>query len=47
MTVIDKEKNIENFISQRSESEKINLIEEQKKIGINGVIKRTKLLIIV
>ena len=30
--------------SQRSESEKINLIEEEKKIGINGVIKRNEII---
>ena len=30
--------------SQRSDSEKINLIEEGKKIGINEVIKRNKII---
>ena len=30
--------------SQRSDSEKINLIEEGKKIGINEVIKRNKIV---
>ena len=30
--------------SQRSGSEKINLIEESKKIGINGVIKSNKII---
>ena len=30
--------------SQRSEAEKINLIEEGKKIGINEVIKRNEVI---
>ena len=30
--------------SQRSDAEKINLIEEGKKIGINEVIKRNKII---
>ena len=30
--------------SQRSDIEKINLIEEGKKIGINEVIKRNKII---
>ena len=30
--------------TQRSDSEKINLIEEGKKIGINEVIKRSKII---
>ena len=30
--------------SQRSDTEKINLIEECKKIGINEVIKRNKII---
>ena len=30
--------------SQRSDAEKINLIEEGKKIGINKVIKRNKII---
>ena len=30
--------------SQRSDSEKINLIEEGKKIGINEVIKRNEVI---
>ena len=30
--------------SQRSDSEKISLIEEGKKIGINEVIKRNKMI---
>ena len=29
---------------QRSDAEKINLIEEDKKIGINAVIKRNKII---
>ena len=33
--------------SQRSDSEKINLIEKGKKIGINEVFKAIKLLITV
>ena len=30
--------------SQRSDSEKMNLIEEDKKIGINEVIKRNEVI---
>ena len=30
--------------SQRSEGEKINLIEEENKLGINEVIKRNKII---
>ena len=30
--------------SQRSDTGKINLIEEGKKIGINGVIKRNEII---
>ena len=30
--------------SQRNDVEKINLIEEPKKIGINEVIKRTEII---
>ena len=33
--------------SQRSDAEKVNLIKEGKKIGINEVIKRDELLITV
>ena len=33
--------------SQRSDAEKISLIEESSKIGINEVIKKMNLLIIV
>ena len=33
--------------SQRSDADKINLIEQGKKIGINEVIKHIELLIIV
>ena len=32
------------MISQRSDSEKINLIEEGKKIGINEIIKRNEVI---
>ena len=46
-----KKKNTENLKrsirmmnSQRSDSEKINLIEYGKKIGINEVLKPTKLI---
>ena len=31
--------------SQRSDSEKINLIEEGKKIGVNKLLRATKLLL--
>ena len=30
--------------SQRSDAKKVNLIEEGKKIGINGVIKRNEII---
>ena len=30
--------------SQRSDAEKVNLIEEDKKIGINEVIKRNEII---
>ena len=30
--------------TQRSDSEKINLIEEGRKIGINEVVKRNKII---
>ena len=51
LTIIDEEKkyqelkeSIRMMNSQRSDSEKINLIEEGKKIGINEVIKRNKII---
>ena len=47
MTIINEEKNyrdlkesIRMMKSQRSDTEKVNLIEEGKKIGIDKVIKR-------
>ena len=50
-TIIDKEKkyrelkeSIRMMNSQRSDAEKINLIEEGKKIGINEVIKRNEII---
>ena len=50
-TIIDKEKkyrelkeSIRMMNSQRSEAEKINLIEEGKKIGINKVSKCNKII---
>ena len=50
-TVIDEEKkyrelkeSIRMMNSQRSDAEKINLIEEGKKIGINEVIKSNKII---
>ena len=53
-TIINNEKkyreskeSIRMINSQRSDVEKISLIEEGKKIGINEVIKRNKLLITV
>ena len=49
MTIINEEKkyrelkeSIRMMNSQRSDAEKIKLIEEGKKIGINEVIKRNK-----
>ena len=51
MTIINEEKkyrelkeSIRMMNSQRSDSEKINLIEEGKKIGINEFIKRIKII---
>ena len=50
-TIINEEKkyrelkqSIRMMNSQRSDSEKINLIEEGKKIGINEVIKRNEII---
>ena len=50
-TIIDEEKkyrelkqSIRMMNSQRSDAEKINLIEEGKKIGINEVIKHNKII---
>ena len=40
-------KSIRMMNTQRSDSEKINLIEEGKKIGINEVIKQNKIIITV
>ena len=37
-------KSIRTMNSQRSDSEKINLIEEGKKTGINEVIKHNKII---
>ena len=51
MTIINEEKkfrklkeSIRMMNSQRSDAEKINLIEEGKKIDINEVIKRNKII---
>ena len=51
MTILNEEKkygelkeSIRMMNSQRSDVEKINLIEEGKKIGINEVIKRYKII---
>ena len=51
MTVLNEEKkyrelkeNIRMMNSQRSDAEKISLIEEGKKIGINEVIKRNEVI---
>ena len=51
MIIIDEEKiyrelkeSIRMMNSQRSDSEKINLIEECQKIGINEVIKRNEVI---
>ena len=42
MIIINEEKNYREF--QRSDAEKINLIEEGKKIGINEVIKHNEVI---
>ena len=51
VTIMDEEKkhrelkeSIRVMISQRSNAEKNNLIEEDKKIGINEVIKRNEII---
>ena len=51
MTIINEEKkyrelkeSIRMMNTQRSDSEKINLLEESKKIDINEVIKRNKII---
>ena len=51
MIIINEEKNyrelkesIRMMNSQRSGAEKINLVEEGKKIGINDVIKRNEVI---
>ena len=51
MVIIHEEKkyrelkeNIRMMNNQRSDAEKINLIEEGKKIGINEVIKRNEVI---
>ena len=51
VTIINEEKkyrelkkNIRMINSQRSDTERINLIEEGKKIGINEVIKRNEII---
>ena len=51
MTILNEEKkyrelkeSIRMMNSQRTDVEKINLIEEPKKIGINEVIKRTEII---
>ena len=51
MTIINEEKNyqelrksIRMIYSQRSDTEKKNLIEEGKKIGIDEIIKRNKII---
>ena len=53
-TIIDEEKKLNELKesiriinSQRSDAEKISLIEESRKSGINEVIKKMNLLIIV
>ena len=45
MTIIneEKKKSIRMMNSQRSDVEKINLIEEGKEVGINEVIKNTNI----
>ena len=40
----DLKESIRMMNSQRSDSEKINLIDEDKKIGINQVIKRNEVI---
>ena len=51
MTILNEEKkyrelkeNIRMMNSQRGDAEKISLIEESKKIGINEFIKRNKII---
>ena len=51
MTIINEEKkyqelkeSIKMMSSQRSDTEKINLIEESKKIGIDEVIKHNEII---
>ena len=51
MTILDEKKkygelkeSIRMMNSQRSDAEKVNLIEEGKKIGINEVIKRNEII---
>ena len=51
MTIINEEKkyrelkeSIRMMNSQRSDAEKVNLIEEGKKIGINEVIRRNEII---
>ena len=51
MTILNEEKkyrelkeNIRMMNSQRSDAEKVNLIEEGKKIGINEVIKHNEII---
>ena len=51
MTILDEEKkygelkkSIKTMNSQRNDFEKIRLIEEGKKIGINEVIKRNEII---
>ena len=51
LTIINEEKkyrelkeSIRMMNSQRSDTEKINLIEEGKKIGINEIIKRNEII---
>ena len=51
MTILNQQKkyrglkeNIRIIISQRSDTEKINLTEEGKKIGIDEVIKRNEII---
>ena len=44
-TIINEEKNYRRMMnSQRSDVEKVNLIEEGKKIGINEVIRRNEII---
>ena len=51
MLIINEERNYQEFKerirmmeSQRSDAEKINLIEEGKKIGINKIIKHKEII---